>query len=425
MHDRSFWLDSAPAFENPDEPDFGREVDVVVVGAGLTGLSTAYHLALQGVSVAVLEAHTVGWGASGRNGGMATTGLSISLRKAVARYGVEAASQMRQFYNDAISLIGSIDAAEGGGSEFRRAGLLNVAARASHVDGYREEAELITRVTKHTAEFLDAARVREEIGSDAYFGGMLDPAGASVHPGRFVRLLAHAVIAHGGAIHESASVTEINRRTHGGYLVHSSRGSLSAQHLVVATGAYSSPPFGWLQRRVAQVGSFIVTTEPLDAELAASILPNRRVCSDSKELLNYFRLSEDNRLVFGGRARFVSRDPSVDPKSGDILARQMVTVFPQLRDTAIEYRWGGLVDISMDRMVHSGRGRDYHYAIGFTGHGVQMATFMGKVLAGNVLGEAENPWAELRNPPIPGHFGRPWFVPFAGLYFQARDRLSR
>lgn len=425
MHDRSFWLDSAPPFVNPDEPAFERHVDVVVVGAGLTGLSTAYHLALQGVAVAIVEAETVGWGASGRNGGMATTGLAISLRKAVARYGADAAVQMREFYNDAISLIESIDAREGRTSEFRRAGLLNLAARRSHVDGYREEASLISSLTPHKADFLDGQRLRDEIGSGQYFAGMIDPAGASVHPAKFVRLLAHAVLARGGAIHERARVTGVSRLGAGGYRVQSSRGWLEAQHLVVATGAYSSPPFGWLQRRVAQVGSFIVTTEPLNAEVASELLPHRRVCSDSKELLNYFRLSEDNRLVFGGRARFVSRDPAVDPKSGDILTRQMKKTFPQLSNVGIEYRWGGLVDISLDRMVHSGRGRDYHYAIGYTGHGVQMATFMGKVLADDVMGKGRNPWADLRNPPIPGHFGRPWFVPFAGLYYQARDRLSR
>lgn len=425
MYDTSFWLETAPAFVNLDEPLFGRNVDVVVVGAGLTGLSTAYHLSLHGISVAVLEAHTVGWGASGRNGGMATTGLSISFRKAVARYGVTVATQMRELYDDAISLVGAIDATLGGLSEFRRAGLLNLAARASHVEGYRKEAELITRHTGRDVHFLDRSQVRKEIGSLSYFGGMLDPAGASVHPGKFVRNLGQAVVGRGGAIHESAPVTGVTRRVSGGFVVQTTRGSLSCQHLVVATGAYSSQPFGWLRRRVAQVGSFIVTTEPLTDDMASNILPNRRVCSDSKELLNYFRLSEDNRLVFGGRARFVSRDPSVDPKSGDILTRQMVDIFPQLSGVAIDYRWGGLVDISMDRMVHSGRGRDYHYAIGYTGHGVQMATFMGKILADNVMGNQENPWADLANPPIPGHFGYPWFVPFAGMYFQARDWLSK
>ncbi|MBL3699689.1 NAD(P)/FAD-dependent oxidoreductase [Leucobacter luti] len=425
MKETAYWLDTAaPAVPTPPS-DAGNDADVIVVGAGLTGLSCAYHLAQQGARVRVLEAHGVGWGASGRNGGMATTGLSISLSKAVARYGKERAVAMRQRYNDAIDLIEQISRDEGVDTEFRRAGLMNLAARESHVPHYQREATLITELTGHPAHFLDRDAVREEIGADRYFGGMIDPAGASVHPTKLLGALAAGALSRGALVHEHTPVTGRERTANGGHRVRTPRGEFTAPQLVVATGAYSKPPFGWLQRRFAPVGSFVIVTEPLGVDLAESLLPHRRVCSDSKELLNYFRLTEDNRLAFGGRARFLSRDVAADPKSGEILQREMVELFPQLHGVAVEYAWGGLVDISLDRMVHSGTRDGYWFSQGYTGHGVQMATYMGKILAGNVLGETDNPWAELNNPPIPGHVGWPWFVPVAGVYYAAVDRFSR
>ncbi|MDI6024025.1 FAD-binding oxidoreductase [Leucobacter sp. UT-8R-CII-1-4] len=425
MKETAYWLDTAnPSVPTPDVAD-SAAVDVIVVGAGLTGMSCAYHLAQRGASVRVLESHTIGWGASGRNGGMATTGLSISLRKAVQRFGADRAVAMRQRYNDAIDLIEQISIDEGGDAEFRRAGLLNLAARQSHLDGYQREAELISELTGYEAHYLDQAGVREEIGADRYFGGMLDPLGASVHPAKFLSILANGAVSRGARIHENTPVTKVERTSNGGHRVHTSSGTFESAQLVVATGAYSKKPFSWLQRRFAPVGSFVIVTEPLGAELAASLLPNRRVCSDSKELLNYFRLTEDNRLAFGGRARFLSRDVAADRKSGEILQREMVELFPQLRDVSVEYAWGGLVDISLDRMVHSGQRDGYWFSQGYTGHGVQMATYMGKILAGNVSGDRDNPWAELPHPAIPGHVGWPWFVPVAGIYYAALDRFSK
>lgn len=425
MKETAYWLDTAaPAVPTPPA-SAGTETDVIVVGAGLTGMSCAYHLARRGASVRVLEAHGVGWGASGRNGGMATTGLSISLSKAVSRFGAERAVSMRQRYNDAIDLIEQISLEEGQDTEFRRAGLMNLAAREAHVATYKRESALITELTGHPAHFLDRDAVREEIGTDRYFGGMIDPAGASVHPAKFLGALAHGAVSRGALIHEHTPVTGVARTPSGGHRVTTASGEFTAPQLVIATGAYAKRPFGWLQRRFAPVGSFVIVTEPLGQELAESLLPNRRVCSDSKELLNYFRLTEDNRLAFGGRARFLSRDVAADQKSGEILQREMVELFPQLRDVAVEYAWGGLVDISLDRMVHSGTREGYWYSQGYTGHGVQMATYMGKILAGNVSGETDNPWQDLPNPPIPGHVGWPWFVPVAGVYYAALDRFSR
>ena len=425
MKDRSYWLATSETFDGGSATPPAGTVDVVVVGGGLTGLSTAYHLSKAGATVAVLEAQHIGWGASGRNGGMATTGLAVSFSAAIRRFGLEQAVAMRQRYNDAIDLIEAITVDEGQPSEFRRVGLLNLAARKSHIDHYRLEAELISEHTPHQAHFIDPQSISAEIRSDAYYAGMVDPAGAAVHPGQFVKTLADGIVARGGLIFEQSKVTDLRKGSAARHRVQTDVGYIEADQVVVATGAYSRRPFGWIQRRIAPVGSFIIVTEQVGTETLAKLIPNARVCSDSKQLLNYFRPTEDGRLVFGGRARFVSTDVSTDQESGQILQREMSEIFPELRDAAIDYMWGGLVDISMDRMVHSGERKGWHYAAGYSGHGVQMATYMGKVLASNVSGDPTNPWSHLANPPIPGHLGWPWFVPVAGLYFTFLDRLSR
>jgi glycine/D-amino acid oxidase-like deaminating enzyme len=155
------------------------------------------------------------------------------------------------------------------------------------------------------------------------------------------------------------------------------------------------------------------------------LLPTRRMASDSKNLLNYFRITPDNRLLFGGRARFAMSNPQSDEKSGRILRDAMVRTFPQLADARIDYCWGGLVDMTLDRMVKAGQHDGVYYAMGYAGHGVQMATYMGRQMAEYMSGVPEaNIWSQFEFRRIPGHFGPPWFLPFAGAYYQFKDRVS-
>lgn len=200
---------------------------------------------------------------------------------------------------------------------------------------------------------------------------------------------------------------------------------MEADQVLVATSGYTSRPFRWMQLRIAPVGSFIIVTEPLDDEVCRQLLPNRRMASDSRNLLYYFRITPDQRLLFGGRARFAMSNPQSDVKSGQILREAMVSVFPQLSQARVDYCWGGLVDMSLDRMVHAGQHEGLFYSLGYSGHGVQMATYMGRqmaeVLSGN---EDANPWRDLPFKRIPGHVGPPWFLPFAGAYYNAMDRIK-
>lgn len=425
MH--SYWLDTATPSGDYTQSPIPREVDLAVVGAGFTGLSTALHAARAGMSVAVLEANTVVWGASGRNGGMATNGLAMGFRAAVERYGEAAASRYIAYYNDSVDLIEQITLENRLEVDFERRGKLVLAAKESHWEGLQKTADALRRLAGQRVTTLERDELRSEIGSGAFYGALVEEDSAALHVGKFGHGLAGLAIEAGATIHEHAEVTDFSRIGNGTtHDLVTTRGTLRAGKVVVGTSGYTGRPFGWLQRRVVPVGSFITVTEQLPDDLVKELLPNRRTASDTKNLLHYFRLTPDNRLLFGGRARFAMSDPSSDRKSGEILVAARNELFPQLRDAKTDYMWGGLVDISMDRMVHAGEHRGLYYSMAYSGHGVQMATYMGKVMSEVLSGNPEaNPWRDFKNPAVPGYFGNPWLhLRAGGAWYGLKDRRS-
>jgi glycine/D-amino acid oxidase-like deaminating enzyme len=420
----SYWLDTAPTTPDRSHTEVSGDVDVAVVGGGLTGMSAALHLARKGARVAVLERDTVGSGASGRNGGMATPGLSLGLRDAIARYGFPTARDLYMSYYDAIDTIEKLVAEEGIDCDFARNGKLNLAAKPAHFDGMRRTHEVLAERMGVETTVVPRSELSSELGSDVYHGGVLDPLGAGLHVGKFVRGLGESASRAGAQIHEKAAVQAVNRLQGTQHEVLTSRGRIRADQVLVATSGYTGSPFRWLQVRIAPVGSFIIVTEPLAPEVVDQLMPTRRMVSDSKNLLYYFRITPDNRLLFGGRARFAKAGPRSDQKSGRVLQKAMVSVFPQLAKTRVDYCWGGLVDMSMDRLVHAGEHDGLFYSVGYSGHGVQMATHMGKQMAEYMNGVPEaNPWRDITFRRIPGHFGPPWFLPFAGAYYKFQDLI--
>ncbi|WP_190812784.1 NAD(P)/FAD-dependent oxidoreductase [Saccharopolyspora pogona] len=420
-----YWLDTAKSAGDFRRNELPARADVVVVGAGLTGLSTALHLSRRGAQVALLDAHTVGWGASGRNGGMATTGLAISFATGVKRYGSGPAAAMFRSYNDAIDTLEELVETEGIDCSFERTGKLTLAVKPSHYRDFEKSAALMRELAGQEVHLVPRSRIRDEIGSPYYHGAMVDPLGAAVHVGRLAAGLAASAAANGVSIHEECRVVGFTRRGTHAHDVRTELGTIRAEQVVVGTSGYTGGLTPWLRRRIVPIGSFIVVTEPLAKSVVEELLPNRRVASDTKHLTYYFRITPDDRLLFGGRARFALSNQDSDRKSGRILRRAMVEVFPQLADIRIDYCWGGLVDMSLDQMVHAGQRDGLFYSLGYSGHGVQMATHMGKVLAQVLAGEpAANPWRDLKFRAIPGHFGPPWFLPPAGVFFKFLDRIS-
>jgi glycine/D-amino acid oxidase-like deaminating enzyme len=420
-----YWLDTAPQGPDRSRTEVGGRADVAIVGAGLTGLSAALHLARKGADVQVFERETVGWGASGRNGGMATGGLAIGLRDAVARYGFDTAKSYLRTYHEAVDTVEELVGDEGIDCDFARTGKLILASKPAHFDGLGKLHEIMSGRLGYETRLVPKSEIHSEIGSDCFHGAMADAKSAGLHVGKFTKGLAEAAARLGVTIHEKAPVEQVRRLDGTKHEVVTPRGTVQADQVLVATAGYTRRPFRWQQVRIAPVGSFIIVTEPLGKDVCDQLLPNRRMASNTVNLLNYFRITPDHRLLFGGRARFAMSNPQSDEKCGRILHKTMTEVFPQLADARVDYCWGGLVDMSMDRMVHAGERDGLFYSLGYSGHGVQMATYMGKQMAEYMNGKLDaNPWRDLPFKRIPGHFGPPWFLPFAGAYYKFLDLIK-
>ena len=426
----AYWTDSAPAFQ-PQARDLPAQVDVAVVGGGFTGLSAALALAKRGASVAVLEAGVrVAAEASGRNGGHVNNGLAVDYAEVAAKVGVERARAWYHAYDAAVDAVERIVRDEAIACDFARRGKLKLATKPAHLEALSRSAErLVADGVDTDVQILHGARVRTEVASERFVGGLLYKRSGQMHMGRFAAGLAQAAERHGAQIHTATCVQRLERLGGGqAHRVYTSRGTLRAQQVLLANGAarhggYGS--FGWLRRRIVPIGSFIIVTEPLGEERALALLRERRSYTTVANIHHYFRMSPDHRLVFGGRARFAISSPTSDAKSGDILRAGMLETFPQLQGVRIDYCWGGLVDMTQDRLPHAGERDGLFFSTGYSGHGTQMSVLMGERMAAVMAGDAAaNPWQGRSWPAIPGHVGPPWFLPAVGLYYRLKDRLA-
>ncbi|PTH86723.1 FAD-dependent oxidoreductase [Streptomyces sp. A244] len=421
-----YWMDTAPALPDRSGKDLPDEADVVVVGGGLTGLSTAYHAARKGARVVLVEKDKVGSGASGRNGSMCTQGITISTAEARKRYGPERARELYDAFRDAVDAVEEITRTEKIDCDFHRAGRLAVAAKPRHFEAMRAKQRDLAENFGHETQLLTRGELKSELSSDFYHGALLDPDSAALHVGKYVHGLAEAAERAGTEIHERNAATGLTRLPGGGFVVETLHGTIRAKQVMAATDAYTDRALPWFRKRLINVGSFIIVTEPLGEERAKALIPNGRLVVDSKNIGHYIRLTPDHRLAFGGRAAFTPSNPASDVKSGEILKRDMTASFPQLAGVRIDYLWGGRVGFSWDRVPHAGEANGLYYAMGYCGHGVQMATYMGRAVAEMMDGHPEaNPLRGLGFPkvPVPFYNGTAWFLPFGGAYYQAMDKL--
>ncbi|HEX6805410.1 MAG TPA: FAD-binding oxidoreductase [Terriglobales bacterium] len=425
----NYWLTttSMPAGSAGELP---TSADVAVIGAGFTGLSAARTLAKRGARVVVLESNTIGWGASSRNGGMVLTGLKLSPETLARRYGMDTTRQMYAASITSIDVVEQIVREENIDCDFSRCGHLEVACKQSHFDSYARSVELIAREFKHQLRIISRHELKEEIGSSIYFGGITDETSAGVNPARYVAGLGTAAMRAGACVYENAPVGQIEptaRGTDRGFGVRTKRGSIFVRDVLVATSGYTTAATRALQKKIIPIGSFIITTERLSNSLARELSPRNRMIFDSKHYLHYYRLTPDNRMLFGGRAAFFPETKNTIGRSAEILRRDMVQVYPQLRDMPIEHAWGGTLDFCFDTMPHAGVIDGIHFALGYAGHGVAMATYLGAKMAERICGSREEiPYATIPFPgaPLGMYDGRPWFLPFAGAYYKVLDLIS-
>ncbi|MDN3522439.1 NAD(P)/FAD-dependent oxidoreductase [Halomonas ramblicola] len=415
---------AATANPAPERPALEGEVtcDVCVVGAGFTGISAALHLAERGLSVVVLEASRVGFGASGRNGGQIVNSYSRDLDVIEAKYGLDTARALGDMAFEGNRIIReridqyAIDCDLKDGNLF-------AACNARQLEGLREHQALWERYGYHELELLEGEAVKREVGSERYTGALVDHGGGHLHPLNLVLGQAAALESLGGRILEGSPVTGLD---HGEPVrVHTARGSVRAERVVMAGNAYLKGVLPEIEGKSMPCGTQIITTEPLGEERARSLLPNGLAVEDCNYLLDYYRLTRDNRLLYGGGVNYGDDDP------GDIEAvirPKLARTFPELADVRVDYAWSGTFLMTLSRLPQFGviNGNVY-YAQGYSGHGVTCTHLAGKLIAEVMHGQDErfDAFAGLPHLPFPG--GRLLRVPLSALgawYYATRDKLG-
>jgi glycine/D-amino acid oxidase-like deaminating enzyme len=339
------------------------------------------------------------------------------------KYGREIARRLFQCSLEAIDTVEQIVKEENIDCGFRRYGHLLTANKPKHYQALKEEVEFMEKEFNHKLRLLSRDEQPAEIGSDVYHGALLDERSGGLNPAQYVSALAAAAEGAGATLHARARV---NRLEHSktGFVLETERGALKAGSVLVATSGYTGNLTRNLQKKVIPIGSFIIATENLPDELVKQLIPNGRMIFDSMHYLNYFRLW-DNRMIFGGRAAFFPETSQTIGRSAEILRREMIQVYPQLKDVKIDYVWGGTLDFAFDMMTHVGKTEGVYYSLGYAGHGVAMATYMGKTVAESMLkgNIKEHPFNLFPFPSAPFglYTGFPWFLPFAGVWHKILD----
>jgi glycine/D-amino acid oxidase-like deaminating enzyme len=426
LKEKVFWQDTTQMPGDEILAGLSPKADVIVVGAGIPGLSAAYQLARRGVSVVVLETETIGWGASSRNGGMALTGLKLDAAVVEKRYGTDLT---RQLFDDSIASLATVEEIvrrEQIACGFTRTGHLLVANKPAHYIALQQEAQWYAQHFNHVTHTISKSELSNEIGSDVYYGGLVDETSAGLNPAQYVVGLAKAAQKAGAMLSPHTRLVHI-QKTPSGYRLKTSRGETLAGQVLVTTGGYTSQATPGLQQRIIPIGSYIIATEPVSEELRRQLIPNDRMVFDYRHFLNYFRFSADNRMVFGGRAAFFPETASSIRNSAEILRKEMVYVFPQLKNTEVAYAWGGTLDFAFDQMPHAGQLDGIYYALGFAGHGVALGTHLGVKIADAMLDGtvSQLPYNAYPFPqaPLGLYNGKAWFLPLIGLWHRILDWL--
>jgi len=414
---------AASGLPQPERPALAGRVDcdVVIIGAGYTGLSTGLHLAEQGYKVVLLEAAKVGWGASGRNGGQIVHSYSRDIDVIESRYGPETARPLAQMAFEGARIIRERVQRYGFDCHLQDGGVF--AAITQRQVGHLEAQKALWERNGHPGLKIVSGRAMQSIvASERYKALLVDPTGGHFHPLRLAQGQALAVESLGGVIHEQSAVRRLDRGDT--VVAHTDHGQVHARFAVVAGNAYLGGLEPQLQQRSMPCGSQVIATEPLGA-LGRTLLPANHCVEDANYLLDYFRLSSDGRLLYGGGVIYGARDPA---HIESIIRPKMLKTFPQLRDVRIDYAWTGNFQLTLSRLPDVGRlAPNIYYSHGCSGHGVTFTHLIGRVLGQTIQGQAErfDAFARLPHYPFPG--GRLLRVPLTALgawYYSLRDALG-
>ncbi len=425
---RPFWWEAYTPPESGDDA-LPETVDVLIVGGGYTGVCCALTLAEAGIQAIVLESGRMGQGASTRSGGQVTGGVNVQ-KKALAAVGesaAERAERMSGRLRDAAASMGYIESLmtkhhiECG---WHKTGRLTAMWLPQHYSIWEKRLAELNSLTNAAALMIPRGALDSEVGSSVYFGAALIGRAGHLHPAQLFGGLLEAARNAGARAYGDTPVESITRM-HGCYQVRTSRGIVRADQVVIATNGYPSAAIGDFRRKVIPVTSHMIATEELPADLARSILPTNRAVSESRRVVNHYRLSPDGRrLLFGGRARFT---PAGEETTARLLHGAMVKRFPQLAGTRITHSWGGNVAMTLDAMPHIGSSQGLHYALGCNGSGVAMMSYMGHSVGRKIIEKPQGPINTFDMGDIPQHplyFGNPWFLFAIGSWYQFQDAFD-
>lgn len=420
-----FWWE---AYEPPEPGDdtLPARADVVIVGGGYTGICCALTLREAGVDAVVLEAGRPGQGASTRSGGQMSGGVNVQ-KKALAAVGESAEQREERLaarLRDAaasMSYVESLIEKHGIRCGWQKTGRLTTMWLPQHYDSWKTRMDQLNACTGSRARMIPHEELGREIGSTVYHGAALIERAGHLHPAQLYGGMLTAARAAGARVYGNTPVQAI-RRVAGGYEIRTARGAISAQQVVIATNGYTGAELGDLHRKVVPIATYMIATEELPPDLAASILPTNRAVSESRRVVNHYRLSPDGRrLLFGGRARFT---PASEETTARLLHRAMTKRFPQMAGTRITHSWGGNVAMTLDSMPHIGGSEGLHYALGCNGSGVAMMSYLGHSVGRKIAEQSRGPINAFDMGDIPGHpfyFGNTWFLFAIGSWYQARD----
>ncbi|MCA0432580.1 MAG: FAD-binding oxidoreductase [Proteobacteria bacterium] len=419
-----FWWEAHKPTALP-EVDLPKDIPVAIVGAGYAGMNAAIELAKNGIESIVLDAAEPGFGGSTRNGGLVSAGVNVGKRiinKALTP------EQAKPFLNDAVDAFTNIEnlvSENGIECGWTKSGYFLGAWCQSHYDAMAKKVDLLNEEAQSGAFMVPREIQRAEIGSDYYFGGMVVSRAAHIHPALYYKGLLGLVQKAGIRIASKTPVTKLTQESGGSWQVQTPRGTIRAGHVVIATNGYTGDVTSQFKRRVVPVGSYIIATEELPPELAASLSPKNRSFADTRRVLTYYRLSPDGkRMIFGGRAKFGFTDPV---ETAPLLYQFMLDRFPQLRGSKITHAWTGNVAFAMDELPHMGKLDGMHFALGCNGSGIAMMSYLGRETARKIVGKS-NRRVAFDMPEFPTHplyNGNPWFLPLVGAYFRTADWWDR
>jgi glycine/D-amino acid oxidase-like deaminating enzyme len=418
-----FWVDDRP-FPPGLTAELPAEADVVVVGSGFTGLSAARRLADAGRSVTVVDEGPIARGASCMNGGMVEPGFKLEAPRVLESYGPALGRELWQASTQALGLVEEILRSEGIEAHWHRSGAVLLGTHPRDVAALRDHQAFMRDQLGVEMELVPADRLQAEaVDSESFTAGLIDPEAGGLHPAAYVFGLAGAVARRGVRLVERCRATAFER-SGSGFRVITAKGAVRAGDVLVATNGYTDRLLPGLARRVVSIGSYIAVTESLDPEVAERLVPGNRMLYTARRLLNYFRRTPDDRILMGGRHNLA---PDLDLReSADFLGRRIAQIFPELSEVSLTHSWGGRLGVTFDLMPHLGRVDGVWYALGYGGHGVALATYLGAEAAGRITGElTRSPFEEIGHPGRWYYRGRAWFLPFASALYRGLDTVGR